>query len=183
MWPWERGSPVERAATAAALSSLAERVGKPMRLIDLTTPGATSADIRTDQLGRAVALRPARVTLTFGSADVCGATSLRSFARDLQIIVDLLQRNSGHVIISTIAAPAGPCSLSGAALRHRLEAFNLTIMQTGQRHGSTLVEAQDSPAAGSRGGVVTVGDVRGAGAVAARPEHAVETAKPAVPAR
>lgn len=145
----DRSAPVPRGAIPAELAQRLERSGKRLQLVDLTAPGATAAEVRTQQLPRAMALRPMVVTVAIGSADVCGSTPLRSFARDLEIIADLLRRNATAVSISTIPAPAGACALSPRALQARLDAFNATIARTAERQGLAVAEPRgaEGPAA------------------------------------
>ncbi len=121
---------------AAVLGSTGRRV----RVIDLTAPGVTSESIRRDQLRNVVALRPFLVTLAVGAADACGGTPLRRFARDLEIIADLLHRNVPNVIVSTFGPPDQRCTRSGPALARRVDAFNWAIVRAVKRNRLSLAD-------------------------------------------
>lgn len=138
-------------AAAAAPSRLAdrlERAGTRLRLVDLTLPSMTAEQLRRDQLPRVVALRPALVTVSVGATDVCAATPLLQFSRDLHVIADLLRRNVPSVVLSTVTLPEGACARSGPALQRRLESFNWAITRTAERNGAALADV--SGAGGAR---------------------------------
>jgi len=134
------------------------RAGARVRLVDLTAAGATSETVWRDQVPRAVALRSALVTLSVGASDVCGQTALGRFSRDLQMIADLLRRNSARVLVSTIAPPAGDCGRTPARLRARLEAFNWAIVRAAQHNGLGLVELRTGGEGGASSWEVVVGE-------------------------
>lgn len=121
---------------AAVLGSAGMRV----RVIDLTAPSVTSEMIHREQLRNVIALRPFLVTVAVGSADACGRTPLRRFARDLEIIADLLHRNVPNVIVSTIGPPDRPCTRSGPGLERRLAAFNWAIIRSTKRNRLSLAD-------------------------------------------
>jgi hypothetical protein len=124
---------------AAVLGSTGRRV----RTIDLTAPGMTSEQILREQLEAVLRLRPFLVTLAVGSADACGRTPLPRFARDLEIIADLLHRNVPNVIVSTFGPPGDACARSGAALQRRLDAFNGAIVRSVKRSRLSLADLGD----------------------------------------
>ncbi len=114
--------------------------GMRVRVVDLTAPGVTSDVIRREHLRNAIALRPFLVTLAVGAADACGRTPLRRFARDLEIIADLLHRNVPNVIVSTSGPPDEHCARSGSALRRRVDAFNWAIVRSARRNRLSLAD-------------------------------------------
>ncbi len=113
-----------------------------IRRVDLTAPGLRAEDVRRTSLAPALALRPKVVTLAIGAADACGTTELRRFARDLHVVTELLRRNSGVVVLSTMATPEGPCSRSGPALRRRVAAFNAVIARAASQNGVLLAQVR-----------------------------------------
>jgi hypothetical protein len=123
-----------------ATAAIAEKPGRRVRLVDLRGPEAGLVEIRGRQLAQALALRPAVVVLSLGPADLCGATSLRTFARELHVVTDLLRLNTRRAAVSTreACAAAGP----GAGLRLRLEAFNWTIVQSAIRNNVLLLDVR-----------------------------------------
>lgn len=113
-----------------------------IRRVDLTAPGVRAEDVRRTSLAPALSLRPKVVTLAIGAADACGTTELRRFARDLHVVTELLRRNSGVVVLSTMATPDGPCSRSGAALHRRVAAFNAVIARAASQNGVLLAQVR-----------------------------------------
>lgn len=129
-----------QAGDPSRIAEVLGRSGRRVRLVDLTAPGVTVAELRRDHLSRAVALRPFLVTVAIGPADACGHTSLSGFSRDLQTVADLLHRNAPNVIVSTFARPAEGCALGGRALERRVDAFQWAIIRAVRRNRLSLVD-------------------------------------------
>ena len=166
----EETPPGARAGDSARLVERLAAAGTRVRRVELTSPGIRVEQIRQGLLGQAVSLRPKIVTLSVGAADACGTTELRAFARDLHVVTELLRRNSGLVVLSTMAPPGGPCSRSGPALRRRVEAFNAVIARAAAQNGVWLAEVR-----GDDGDASSPWEV----AVAAELEHALAAARAA----
>jgi lysophospholipase L1-like esterase len=69
------------------------------RLVNLGVGGATAADVVRGQLRKAIALRPALVTLSVGPNDITQDRSLSAFARDVERILDALARDTDAVVV------------------------------------------------------------------------------------
>ncbi|HYD39243.1 MAG TPA: SGNH/GDSL hydrolase family protein [Anaeromyxobacter sp.] len=135
--------PGARAGDSARIVERLGTAGTRVRRVELTAPGMRADQVRQGPLGQAVSLRPKIVTLSIGAADACGTTELRTFARDLHVVTELLRRNSGLVVLSTMAIPEGPCSRAGPALRRRVEAFNAVIARAAAQNGVHLAELRE----------------------------------------
>jgi hypothetical protein len=134
----DAGTDELEAATVSAQTS-----GKRVRVVDLRAAGAGLRTIRIQQLPKALLLRPRVVTLSLGSADLCGDTSLRTFARELHVVAELLRRNVHTIVVSSLSPPGETCARGGPRLLHRLEAFNATISQSAQRNRLLTVDARE----------------------------------------
>src|SRR5688572_29042379 len=71
-------------------------------LRNLCRNGATSAGVRADQLGQALAARPALCSLFVGGNDLWRGTEPRAFARNLAAIADSLDRLRSAVVVGTL---------------------------------------------------------------------------------
>lgn len=126
---------------------LARRLGTSglaVKLEVLGVSGATVADLRRDQLPRLLAMssHPALVTLCIGINDVIQGRSQRDFARDLEVVADLVGRTQAAVVVATLPDLARSPSGKGAppALARRLEAYNATIRTVAERHGFQVAD-------------------------------------------
>lgn len=141
----ERTPPGARAGDPARIAERLAAAGGRVRRVELTAPGVRAEEIRQDLLGQAVSLRPKVVTLSIGAGDACGTTELRRFARDLHIVTELLRRNSGVVVLSTLDVtdvPEGSCSRTGPALRRRVDAFNAVIVRAATQNNVLLAQVR-----------------------------------------
>lgn len=117
-----------------------ESSGVPVKLEVLAVSGATAADLRRDQLPKLMAKRPSLVTIGVGINDLMQGRSLADFARDLEIVADLVRRTQATVVLQTLpdltSSPAG----DGAppSLGRRIEAYNASIARVAERHGFLL---------------------------------------------
>jgi hypothetical protein len=146
-----------RAGDPARVVERLERARPRVRLIDLTAADATVHDVRNEQLRRAMAARPALVTIAIGASDVRGPSSLRSFSRDLQVVADLLHRTKATVVISTIPNARGLADHPGRAFRRRVDAFNWAIVRIARRHGFVLADVRARAGLPESSWAVTVG--------------------------
>lgn len=165
----EQAPPGARAGDPARIAGRLAAAGSRVRRVELTAPGMRMEEVRPGPLGQVLSLRPKIVTLSIGAADACGTTELRRFARDLHVVTELLRRNSGMVVLSTMAPPEGPCTTSGTALRRRVEGFNAVIVRAAVQNGVRLAELRPGDGDASPWEV----------AVAAEVEHALAAARAA----
>lgn len=133
------------------------RAGVRVRLVDLTAPDATAADVRAGQLMRAAALRPAVVTVAVGAVDVRAGTSLRVFSRKLQVIADLLHRTARTVVLSTVPVPRRHDPGSTRAVRRRVRSFDWAIVLAARRYGFAVSDLRRS-GAGDAAWATSVGE-------------------------
>lgn len=119
-----------------------EAAGVPVKLDVYAEEGATAADLREVQLPKLMSSRPAFVTLGVGLADIAAGRKLRDFARDLEVIADLVRRSKAVVVIATLPdvslAPAR--AEAPSSLARRIEAYNATLRTIAERHGFHLAD-------------------------------------------
>ena len=164
------GSPREEDPAQVA-HLISDRSGG-VKLVDLTTPGGSARVVRESQLMRAVTAKPKLVTVALGPWDACGPTTLSSFARDLEIIADLLQRTGATVIISTIAQADGLCSGPGCGMQERVDSFNFTILRVARRHHLLIADVRRRNVLGERSWLAAVTKAMGPLADGSQPPHA-----------
>jgi acyl-CoA thioesterase I len=121
-----------------------EASGVPVKLHLLAESGATAEDVRRDQLPRLMALRPGFVTIGIGLNDLLQGRNLRDFARDLQVIADLVRRSQATVVLATLPdvshAPLGEGAPPPPVLARRIAAYNETLRTVAERHGFHLAD-------------------------------------------
>jgi acyl-CoA thioesterase-1 len=69
-------------------------------VVNLGQAGATSADVVTEQLDRAVALRPHLVTLSIGPNDITGRVAVDDYGRNLETIFRRLSGDTRAVVVA-----------------------------------------------------------------------------------
>jgi acyl-CoA thioesterase-1 len=69
------------------------------RLVNLGVPGAVASDVVAGQLDRAVALRPALVTLSIGPNDVTSGVAAADYARNVDRIFRTLREQTSAVVV------------------------------------------------------------------------------------
>lgn len=118
-------------------------------LRNLCRNGGTSASVRADQLPAAVAAGPALCSLFIGGNDLWRGTDPRSFARELGVIADRLDRARAAVIVGTLpdlsrAPAAGLASrflgIEPAAIAARIHEYNAAVRRLAVDHGYALVD-------------------------------------------
>jgi acyl-CoA thioesterase-1 len=114
-----------------------EASGVPVRLVNLGVPGATADDLRRTQLPRVMGEQPVLVTIGIGLNDLVRGRSLRDFARDLQLIADVVERTRATVIVSELPDISRSPSAAGSprSLERQLAAYNAALRQMAERHG------------------------------------------------
>ena len=117
-----------------------EAEGIQVRLVNLGVAGATAADLRRDQLPKAMSSGAVLVTIGIGLNDVVQRRPLRDFARDLHTVADLVKRTKAAVVIATLPdltqAPGG----AEAGLGRRIEQYNAAIQTAAERHGFQVAD-------------------------------------------
>lgn len=76
--------------------------GVPAGILNLAQSGATTSDLVRTQLSKAVAAKPALITLGIGSNDLWRMVPPTTFSSNLQRIADQLERSGAHVVVSTL---------------------------------------------------------------------------------
>lgn len=118
--------------------------GTPVRLVNLGVPGATAEDLRKGQLPRALGEGAALVTIGIGLNDLVKGRNLGEFARDLEIVADLIAKTKAAVIVSELPdVSRAPLGLgSPASVARRIAAYNATIHRVAERHGFQVAELE-----------------------------------------
>ncbi|HEX4383297.1 MAG TPA: SGNH/GDSL hydrolase family protein [Myxococcales bacterium] len=115
-----------------------------LQLMNLCRSGATSADVLSEQLPRALKESPAVATIGIGINDVGLQVPDEAFALNLEEIVGPLKARCPRILIANLPdlalAPAVAAVVPRAIYENRLEMFNEHIAATAARHGLALVD-------------------------------------------
>jgi lysophospholipase L1-like esterase len=115
-----------------------------LRLLNLCESGATSADVITGQLPRALKTRPLLITIGIGINDVGLQIPDESFAVNLETIVVALRKLGARMAINNIPdlalAPAVTGLVPRSIYEQRIEQFNEHVTATAARHGLALID-------------------------------------------
>ncbi|HME89824.1 MAG TPA: SGNH/GDSL hydrolase family protein [Myxococcaceae bacterium] len=123
--------------------------GVPAGILNLAQSGATTREVVQGQVQRAVATRPALVTLGIGTNDLWRMVPVGTFEMNLKLIADQLQKCGAEVVVSNIIdlSLAPVAALVDAWLRiplpmfqRRLAELNARIEALGRRPGFTVVD-------------------------------------------
>lgn len=129
-----------------------EAEGHVVKLLNLGVSGATAADVRRDQLPRVMSSSPGLVTIVVGINDLTKGRTLAEFARDLQVIADLVKRTKATVVIATLPdltlSPSGQGS--PPSLARRTAQYNAAIRTVAERHGFAVVDLWEASRAAAR---------------------------------
>jgi acyl-CoA thioesterase-1 len=120
-------------------------LGRPdLQLVNLCRSGATTADVLSEQLPRALEEQARVVTIGIGINDVGLQVPDEAFAVNLEEIVGPLKQRCPHILIANLPdlalAPAVARLVPRAIYENRLELFNEHIAATAARHQLTLVD-------------------------------------------
>jgi acyl-CoA thioesterase I len=107
--------------------------------------GATSADVRTRQLDRAIELRPDLVTLAIGPNDITTEVPLAAYEQNLEMILGRLRRETGAVVVVNLipdlaVTPRFRGSQHREAVGRLTIAFNEALERKSRAHGAELVD-------------------------------------------
>jgi lysophospholipase L1-like esterase len=137
--------------------ALARELGPDVRYENLATVGATSEQVESEQLGRAIELDPDLITLVCGANDVLESTRPDSheYAERLGRMFRRLRREAPHAEILSATYPDISRFLdlrprSRARVEKGMKLFNDAARAVAQSHGIVLLEGFDHPAAEDR---------------------------------
>ena len=115
-----------------------------LRLSNLCRSGATSADVLSDQLPRALRSRPRLISLGIGINDLGLQLPDESFALNLEEIVIGLRKLDAPIVILNLPdlalSPAVARLVPRSLYEKRIEMFNDHVTATAARHDLTLVD-------------------------------------------
>jgi lysophospholipase L1-like esterase len=113
------------------------------RLINLSTVGATTTDVLSNQLSRYPDASPSLITLSVGANDLMRGSDEQQFARDYEKLVLRLKELRTPVVLTNLPdislAPGLPESMH-KQMRDRVPLFNNRIEDIAKRHELQLVD-------------------------------------------
>jgi lysophospholipase L1-like esterase len=115
------------------------------RAVNLGVGGATSADVVTTQLPRALELSPDLITLSIGPNDITGRVGVDAYEANLDTIFTTLTRRTRAAVIANLLPDLAltPRFARGALkdlMGRRTVAFNEALARAGGKHGIELVD-------------------------------------------
>ena len=136
---------------------IARQLGPNVRYENLATVGATSEEVESEQLSRAIELEPDLVTLVCGANDVLESTRPDShqYAERLGRMFRRLRREAPNAEIMSATYPDISRFLdlrprSRARVEQGMQLFNEASRAVAEAHGVVLLEGFDHPAAQER---------------------------------
>ena len=114
------------------------------RMTNLGVGGATSADVITKQLARAIAIQPALVTLSIGPNDITRGVSVGRYKENLDVVLGRLRRVTGALLVVNLlpdlaVTPRFANSPRRDVVGREAVRFNEALTRKGQEHGIVLV--------------------------------------------
>jgi lysophospholipase L1-like esterase len=130
------------------VSRLAERlrsVYPRARFVNLGVSGATAADVRVEQLQRAVALRPDLVTLSVGPNDITQKRAAQQYERDIEAILLTLTRQTSAVVVVNLipdltVTPRFRGNAEAATLGRAVPVFNEALSRRARANGVEVAD-------------------------------------------
>jgi acyl-CoA thioesterase-1 len=118
--------------------------GVAVKLLNLGAQGATAADLRRTQLPRLLSEHPGLVTIGVGLDDAVAGRPLAEFARDLQVLADLVARTKAPVVVSELPDVSLSPARTGSAraLARRIAAYNAVIREVTERYGFLVADVE-----------------------------------------
>jgi acyl-CoA thioesterase-1 len=115
------------------------------RLVNLGEGGATAADVRTEQLARALTLRPQVVTVSVGPNDITQRRTPQEYEEDIEVILTALSRRTRAVVVVNLipditVTPRFRRDERAVALRQRVEVFNEVLGRLAKASGAAIVD-------------------------------------------
>ncbi len=125
------GSSVPDRSFAGVVADYLRQHKKRLAYHNLGKSGAPTRDILTNQLDRAIALNPDLVTISAGVNDIRAFSTPWRFKKDLQMLIDRLQRETNaEIVLNNIPdfsiTPRVPRCLKGIS-RFAIRRFNVII--------------------------------------------------------
>lgn len=123
--------------------------GVPAGILNLAQSGAKTADVLAKQVDKAVAAKPALITLGIGSNDLWRMVPTETFASNLRLIADRLETSGANIVVSTLVdlclAPVasmveGMLGVPLSLVRSRIEAFNTHVVALAKRPRFEVVD-------------------------------------------
>lgn len=132
-----------RTYVAALHARLRERY-PAARVENLGVAGATSADVLSGQLPRALELRPQLVTLSVGPNDITGGVRVAQFERNLEAILTAL-RGSGAVVVVNLlpdlaVTPRFRLGPEREVVGRLTVQFNDAVTRKSREHGAETID-------------------------------------------
>ena len=115
------------------------------RMTNLGVGGATSADVVTKQLARAIAIQPALVTLSIGPNDITRGVSAGRYEETLDVVLGRLRRETAALVVVNLlpdlaVTPRFANSPQRDVVGSETVRFNAALARKGQEHGVVLVD-------------------------------------------
>jgi len=115
------------------------------RLTNLGVGGATSADVTTRQLDRAIKFRPGLVTLSIGPNDITKGMSVARYEQNLDAILGRLRRETLALIVVNLlpdlaVTPRFANGPQADIVSRETVQFNEALARKGREHGVALVD-------------------------------------------
>lgn len=125
-------------------SRLARLLPIRTQLVNLCQSGATSADVLSDQLPRALQTKPRLITVGVGINDVGLQLPDEAYALNLENIVVPLRKLGAPIALLNLPdlalSPAVARLVPRSIYEKRIEMFNDHVTATAARHGLTLID-------------------------------------------
>lgn len=112
-------------------------------LLNLSTAGATTADVVDKQLPRLTDTRATLVTVCVGVNDLLRGREVGQFAEDYETLVKRLRQSGRLIVIANLPDVASAPAMKGMtdeSLHLRLGQFNKAIADIAGRHGVPLID-------------------------------------------
>lgn len=113
------------------------------QLINLCSPGATTADVVSKQVSRLADTRATLVTVCVGANDLLRGVGETQFVENYEALVASLKRSARLVTVANLPDIASAPAMRGAAgeaIRPRLERFNKAIEDVARLHGVAVID-------------------------------------------
>ena len=115
------------------------------RVKNLGVGGATSADVMTRQLDRAIKLRPDLITLSIGPNDITGAIPVARYEQNLDVILGRLRSETAALIVMNLipdlaVTPRFAHGPRADAVGGQTVLFNKALARKAGEHGVELVD-------------------------------------------
>lgn len=115
------------------------------RMTNLGVGGATSADVITKQLDRAITFQPALVTLSIGPNDITRGVSVGRYEKNVDVVLGRLRRETAALVVVNLLPDLAvtPRFANGPqrdVVGRETVLFNEALARKGREHGVVLVD-------------------------------------------